>query len=91
MPGAEIIDLGTKRLADLAPLDASRVVHLVTGKAAGPVQRTAEGLDAIVLCGHGEETQDYQAADLNGIKSNCASSRFRCCRDAICAICGVMR
>jgi peptidyl-prolyl cis-trans isomerase SurA len=68
IPGAEIVDLGVKRLADLPPIDANRVVHLVTGQAAGPVERTQEGLDDIVLCGHAEEAQKPGLPTENDIK-----------------------
>lgn len=55
LPGAQIVDLGTKPLIALAPRDQARVVRLVSGQASDPGDRTNEGYDMIVLCGHAEE------------------------------------
>lgn len=55
IPGARVIDVGTKRLVDLELRDQQRVVSLVSGTAAGPIDRTNEGIDILVLCGHAEE------------------------------------
>ena len=53
--GAKIVDLGTKNIAQLEPRDQMRVARLVSGQASEAGDRTNEGFDMIVLCGHAEE------------------------------------
>ncbi|MFO1187627.1 MAG: peptidylprolyl isomerase [Alphaproteobacteria bacterium] len=55
VPGAEIVDIGTKPFLALAQRDQVRLMGLVSGQASPPADRTNEGYDSIVLCGHAEE------------------------------------
>jgi peptidyl-prolyl cis-trans isomerase SurA len=55
IPGAKVVDVGTKPLTALEPRDQARVVRLVSGQASEAGERTNEGFDMIVLCGHAEE------------------------------------
>jgi len=55
IPGAEIIDVGTKPFTALDQRDQARIMGLVSGQASPPADRTNDGYDSIVLCGHAEE------------------------------------
>lgn len=55
VPGAQVVDVGTKSLLQLEPRDQGRVVRLISGQASEPGERTNQGYDMIVLCGHAEE------------------------------------
>lgn len=55
VPGAEIVDIGTKPFLALEQRDQVRIMGLVSGQASPPADRTNEGYDSIVLCGHAEE------------------------------------
>ena len=55
VPNAKVIDIGTRRLADLQPELRPLVASLVTGTATREAVRTNAGWDVIVLCGHAEE------------------------------------
>lgn len=55
VPGARVVDLGTKTFKQLADQDKARVGGLVSGQASDQPFRSNIGADIIVLCGHAEE------------------------------------
>jgi peptidyl-prolyl cis-trans isomerase SurA len=60
LPGAKIVDLGTKTLAQLDRNDQARIMRLAPGEASPIPVRTNEGWETIVLCSVEEGPREAQ-------------------------------